>query len=153
MSFQLGQPPEYETWRIALTIGGSLVTLASLVVTAVVLVRTKTASYWKEERDAAVEKVKRVTEENTTLKEKVAVLEAQRDLTSVQEGQTAIVRALDALSQHETERYTKLTEAITQNTKMLMGFQSQMAGVFDAQRQAASEMVLLLRDINNSTRA
>lgn len=152
MAYQLGQPPEYETWRIALTIAGSLVTFAALVVTAVVLIRTKTAAYWKDERDAALEKIKRVTEENAELKKAVAILEAQRDLTSVQEGQSAIVRALDALSLHEAERFTKLAEAITQNTKMLMGFQSQMAAVFDSQQSAASEMVLLLRDINNNTR-
>lgn len=156
---QLGQPPAYETWRIALTIGGSVVTLASLAVTAYVLLRTKTAQYWKDERDAALAKVERVTEENEqlkaenkALKEKVVVLEAQRDLTSVQEGQAAIVRAVDALTAREDERHAALMNVITQNTRTLLGFQSQMAGVFDAHQHTAAEMVLLLKDINNNTR-
>ena len=150
---QLGQPPAYETWRIALTIGGSVVTLASLALTAYVLLRTKTAQYWKEERDAAVAKADRLEKENKLLQERVVVLEAQRDLTSVQEGQAAIVRALEGLSAREDERHAALLGTMAQHTKMLMGFQSQMAGVFDAQQQKDAEMVLLLRDINNNTRA
>lgn len=158
MTFQLGQPPPYETWRIALTIASSVVALASMSVTAYVLFRTKTARYWKEEREAAVVRAERLEAENKVCKERVAVLEAQRDLTGVQEGQTGIVRAIDALAAHEAERHAALAAAVGQNTKVMLGFQSQMASVFDAyqqtateQQKTAAEMVLLLRDINNNT--
>lgn len=132
MLFQLGQPPAYETWRIALTIGGSLVTLVSLIVTAYVLLRSKTTETLRGERDAYQGKAERLEEESVALKEKVAVLEAQRDLTSVQEGQAAIVRAVEGLAANETERFKS------------------MSAILNTYQETAAEMVLLLRDIKNT---
>jgi hypothetical protein len=125
-----------------------LVTLAAIGLSAFVLYRSTTAKTWKDERDAALAKADRLAVENKSLNEKVAVLEAQRDLTSVQEGQTAIVRALDALSAHEAERHAATMGAVTQNTEAL----NRMAGAFESYQQVSAEMVLLLRDINNNTR-
>lgn len=67
-------------------------------------------------------------------------------------GYQAAKKELVALAGNEAERHAAMMNAMAQNTKTLLGFQSQMAGVFDAQRQASAEMVLLLRDINNNTR-
>lgn len=105
-----------------------LVTLFSLGLAGFVLFRSKTAKYWKEERDAAVSKAERLTNEMHTLKEENAALAAKTDITTLR---TEILHAVTN-NQVEHTAIVKTLEDVNKSlielTKALMRFQKEEKG-------------------------
>lgn len=111
--------------------------------------RAKTAEAWqstalanasaaaaaKSEKDVYKEKVERVERERLELVAANERLKAATDLTQLsaanQEEHGAIVEALQSLVRRQDEHHAQLLAATAENTRALLGFQSQIAGVFE----------------------
>jgi hypothetical protein len=115
------------------------VIIGALALTAFVLYRSKTGRIWKEERDAALAKSERLEKENQAYSVENAALKVRTDITDIR------ARAIASEDEHK-----RIVLAIEENTKILRGFMSQMATVFETQVENFRAISEGLREVKRS---